>query len=152
MNIIRECFLRNAEHCRRGFCVKFGSRHTNQSAEKLTNQATQFREQHEWNKARCKGVVVAVGNCKRAMCVRARRCQCSSTESARSPPQRLYKAVSQSLVHKLSLIICVTLSDVKLQYLTLTCLCTLCTYQAYTLIDRYILGRWQHLWNYCKKT
>ena len=30
-------------------------------------------------------------NCTRAMCVRARRCQCSSTESARSPPQRLYK-------------------------------------------------------------
>jgi len=27
----------------------------------------------------------------RAMCVRARRCQCSSTESARSSPQRLYK-------------------------------------------------------------
>jgi len=25
------------------------------------------------------------------MCVRARRCQCSSTESARSSPQRLYK-------------------------------------------------------------
>jgi len=35
-------------------------------------------------------VVVAVGNCTRAMCVRARRCQRSSTESARSPPQRLY--------------------------------------------------------------
>ena len=28
------------------------------------------------------------------MCVRARRYQCSSTESARSPPQRLYKPVS----------------------------------------------------------
>ena len=44
-----------------------------------------------WNKARCKRVVVAVGgNCTRAMCVRAHRCQCSSTESARSAPQRLY--------------------------------------------------------------
>jgi len=50
----------------------------------------QFRGQHEWNKARCKRVVVAVGNCTRAMCVRARRSQCSSTESARSPPLRLY--------------------------------------------------------------
>jgi len=37
---------------------------------------------------RCKRVVVVV--CTRAMCVRARRYQCSSTESARSPPQRLY--------------------------------------------------------------
>jgi len=39
---------------------------------------------------RCKRVVVVVGNCTRAMCVRARRYQCSSTESAHSPPQRLY--------------------------------------------------------------
>jgi len=30
--------------------VKFGSRRTNQNAEKLTNQAHQFRRQHEWNK------------------------------------------------------------------------------------------------------
>ena len=51
------------------------------------NWRHQFRGQHEWNKARCKHVVVAVGNCTRAMCVRARRCQGSSTESARSPPQ-----------------------------------------------------------------
>ena len=29
-----------SEHCRNGFCVKFGSRRTNQSAEKRTNQAT----------------------------------------------------------------------------------------------------------------
>jgi len=57
----------------------------------------QFRGQHEWNKARCKRVVVTVGNCTRAMCVRARRCQCSSTESARSPPQRLYKPVWRSI-------------------------------------------------------
>ena len=42
------------------------------------------------NKARCKRVVIAAGNCTRAMCVRARRSQRSSTESARSPPQRLY--------------------------------------------------------------
>ena len=57
------------------------------------NWRHQFRGQHEWNKARCKRVVLVVavgGNCTRAMCVRARRCQCSSTESARSPPQRLY--------------------------------------------------------------
>jgi len=46
----------------------------------------------DWKKAHCKRVVVAVGNCTRAMCVRARRCQCSSTESARSSPQRLYIA------------------------------------------------------------
>ena len=38
------------------------------------NWRHQFRGQHEWNKARCKRVVVAVGNCTRAMCVRARRC------------------------------------------------------------------------------
>jgi len=45
------------------------------------NWRHQFRGQHEWNKARCKGVVVAVGgNCTRAKCVRARRCQSSSTE------------------------------------------------------------------------
>ena len=55
------------------------------------NWRHQFRGQHEWNEARCKRVVVAVDNCTRAMCVRARRRQCSSTESARSPPQRLYK-------------------------------------------------------------
>jgi len=55
------------------------------------NWRHQFREQHEWNKARCKSIVVAIGgNCTRAMCVRARRYQCSSTESARSPPQRVY--------------------------------------------------------------
>jgi len=54
------------------------------------NWRHQFRGQHERNKARCKRVVVAVGNCTRAMCVRARRCQCSSTESARSPSQHLY--------------------------------------------------------------
>ena len=45
------------------------------------------RLQQSWLKKRG---VVAVGNCTRAMCVRARRCQRSSTESARSPPQRLY--------------------------------------------------------------
>jgi len=54
------------------------------------NWRHQFRGQHERNKARSKRVVVAVGNCTRAMCVRARRCQSSSTESARCPPQRLY--------------------------------------------------------------
>jgi len=32
--------LANSEHCRSGFCVKFGSRRTNHSAEKRTNQAT----------------------------------------------------------------------------------------------------------------
>jgi len=60
------------------------------------NWRHQFREQHAWNKARCKRAVIAVGgNCTRAMCVRARRSQCSSTESARSPPQRLYIPVSR---------------------------------------------------------
>ena len=58
------------------------------------------------------------------MCVRARRCQCSSTESARSLPQRLYipvwRSIGRTSVDPLSLIICVMLSvsDVKLQYLT----------------------------------
>ena len=61
------------------------------------NWRQQFRGQHEWNKARCKRVVVAVGNCTRAMCVRARRCQWSSTESARSPPQYLYIPVCMSI-------------------------------------------------------
>jgi len=54
------------------------------------NWRHQFSGQHERNKARSKRVLVAVGNCTRAMCVRARRCQSSSTESARCPPQRLY--------------------------------------------------------------
>jgi len=62
------------------------------------NWRHQFRGQHEWNGARCKSVVVAAGNCTRAMCVRARRCQCSSIESARSPPQRLYKPEWRSIV------------------------------------------------------
>jgi len=53
--------------------------------------------QHELNRARCKRVVVAVGNCTRAMCVRSRRCQCASTESARSPLQRLYIPVWLSI-------------------------------------------------------
>ena len=57
---------------------------THQSERRKTDQSG------DWNKARCKRGVVAVGNCTRAMCVRARRYQCSSTESARSPPQRLY--------------------------------------------------------------
>ena len=57
---------------------------THQSQRRKTDQSG------DCNKARCKLVVVAVGNCTRAMCVRARRCHCSSTESARSPPQRLY--------------------------------------------------------------
>jgi len=57
---------------------------THQSERRKTDQSG------DCNKARCKRVVVAVGNCTRAMCVRARRCLCSSTESARSPPQRLY--------------------------------------------------------------
>jgi len=61
------------------------------------NWRHQFRGQHECNKARCKRVVVAVGNCTREMCVRARRCQGLSTESARSPPQRLYKPVRLSI-------------------------------------------------------
>jgi len=56
-----------------------------QSERRVTDQSG------DWNKARCKRVVVvAVGNCTRATCVRARRCQRSSTESARSPPQLLY--------------------------------------------------------------
>ena len=57
---------------------------THQSEHRETDQSG------DWNKAGCKRVVVAVGNCTRAMCVRARRCLCSSAESARSPPQRLY--------------------------------------------------------------
>ena len=57
---------------------------THQSERRKTDQSG------DCNKARCKRVVVAVGNCTRAMCVRARRCLCSSTESARSPPLRLY--------------------------------------------------------------
>jgi len=58
--------------------------------------------QHEWNRARCKRVVVAVGNCTRAMCVRARRCQCASTESARSPPQRLTSRLRVNALRQLS--------------------------------------------------
>jgi len=80
---------------------------THQSQRRKTDQSG------DWYKARCKRVV-AVGNCTRAMCVRARRCQCSSTESARSSPQRLYIYRASWLV----LIICVMLSDVTLQYLT----------------------------------
>ena len=57
---------------------------TNQSQRRKTDQSG------DCNKASCKRVVAAVGNCTRAMCVRACRCECSSTESARSPPQRLY--------------------------------------------------------------
>jgi len=52
---------------------------------------SQRRKTDQSGEARCRRVVVAVGGiCTRTMCVRARRCQRSSTESARSPPQRLY--------------------------------------------------------------
>ena len=48
---------------------------THQSQRRKTDQSGNC------NKARCKRVVVvAVGNCTREMCVRARRCLCSSTD------------------------------------------------------------------------
>jgi len=68
---------------------------THQSECRIIDQSQRRKtdQSGDWKKARCKRVVVAVGgNCTRAMCVRVRRCQCSSTESARSPPQRLYIA------------------------------------------------------------
>ena len=60
---------------------------TRQSERRVIDQSERRKtdQSGDCNKARCKRAVVAVGNCTRAMCVRARRCQCSSTESARSP-------------------------------------------------------------------
>ena len=65
---------------------------THQSQHRVIDQSQRIKtdQSGDCNKAYCKRVIVSVGNCTRAMCVRARRCQCSSTESARSPPQRLY--------------------------------------------------------------
>jgi len=65
---------------------------THQSESRVIDQSQRRKtdQSGDCNKARCKRIVVAVGNCTRAMCVRARRSQCSSTESARSPPQPLY--------------------------------------------------------------
>jgi len=68
---------------------------THQSECRIIDQSQRRKtdQSGDWKKARCKRVVVAVGgNCTRAMCVRVRRCLCLSTESARSPPQRLYIA------------------------------------------------------------
>ena len=81
-NIIWEYHQRNAEHCR----ADSASNADRDAPIRAQRNGPIRRLQH----SRCKRVVVAVSNCTRAMCVRTRRCHCSSTESARSTPLRLY--------------------------------------------------------------